>query len=90
MIRQIIYPTSNEFTLNLPDELLGKEVEVLAFELEKVDEQFRNIIEKGNNSSMIKSEKNDVFQRKELDEFYDNFQLDLSHYTFNRDEANER
>ncbi len=90
MIRQIIYPTSNEFTLNLPDELLGKEVEVLAFELEKEDVKFRNPNDKGKKSSMIKSEKDDVFQRKELDEFYDNFQLDLTHFTFNRDEANER
>lgn len=35
MIRQIIVPTSNSYVLNLPDELVGKEVEVLAFELQK-------------------------------------------------------
>jgi hypothetical protein len=35
MIREIIFPTSNSYTLLLPDNLIGKEVEVLAFEVEE-------------------------------------------------------
>jgi hypothetical protein len=31
MIRQIIVPTKNTFLLHLPDDLVGKEVEVIAF-----------------------------------------------------------
>jgi hypothetical protein len=90
MVRQIIYPSSNKITLNLPDELLGKEVEILAFELEKDDKKLRNSMEKGKHSSIIKGDKEDIYQRKKLDEFYDNFQLDFSNYKFDRNEANER
>ena len=35
LIREIIYPTENNYTLRLPDEMIGKEVEVIAFEIEK-------------------------------------------------------
>ncbi|MFC4230421.1 hypothetical protein ACFOW1_00860 [Parasediminibacterium paludis] len=34
MIRQIITPTSNTYTLTIPNELVGKQIEVLVFELE--------------------------------------------------------
>ncbi len=34
MIRQIVVPTQNNYTLELPDEMIGKKVEVIAFELE--------------------------------------------------------
>jgi hypothetical protein len=33
MIRQIIIPTQNSYTINLPNEMIGKEVEVIAFEI---------------------------------------------------------
>ena len=35
LIREIIYPTENNYTLRLPDEMIGKQVEVIAFEIEK-------------------------------------------------------
>jgi len=35
MIREIVKPTKNTYTLNLPDEMIGKVVEVIAFEIEK-------------------------------------------------------
>lgn len=35
LIREIIYPTENNYILRLPDEMIGKEVEVIAFEIEK-------------------------------------------------------
>lgn len=35
MTREIIVPAENKVTLQLPDEMVGKEVEIIAFELEK-------------------------------------------------------
>ena len=35
LIREIIYPTENNYTLRLPDEMIGKEVEIIAFEIGK-------------------------------------------------------
>lgn len=35
LIREIIVPTSNTYVLNLPDKLIGKRVEVIAFEIEE-------------------------------------------------------
>lgn len=35
MIREIIVPAENKVTLQLPDEMVGKEVEIIAFELGK-------------------------------------------------------
>ena len=35
LIREIIYPTENNYTLRLPDEMIGKEVEIIAFEIDK-------------------------------------------------------
>lgn len=34
LIREIIVPTGNSYTLNLPDQMIGKQVEVIAFEIE--------------------------------------------------------
>ena len=34
LIREIIVPTSNSYVLNLPDRLIGKQVEVIAFEID--------------------------------------------------------
>jgi hypothetical protein len=76
MIRQIITPTSNTYTLTLPNELVGKEVEVLAFELE--------------NSSNQNSSFNSVNEKAELDNFYNAINLDFSNFKFDRDAANER
>ena len=33
MLRQIVVPTQNFFTLQLPSEYIGKQVEVIAFEV---------------------------------------------------------
>ena len=35
LIREIICPTENTYTLRLPDEMIGKEVEIIAFEIGK-------------------------------------------------------
>ena len=39
LIREIIYPTENNYTLRLPDGMIGKQVEVIAFEIEKTPEK---------------------------------------------------
>ncbi len=76
MIRQIITPTSNTYTLTLPNELVGKKIEVLAFELENSSNQ---------NSSYISAN-----EKAELDNFYNSINLDFSNFKFDRDAANER
>ena len=34
MVRQIVVPTQNTYLLRLPDHLVGKTIEVIAFEIE--------------------------------------------------------
>lgn len=34
MIREVIKPKKNTYMLNLPDEMIGKTIEVIAFEIE--------------------------------------------------------
>ncbi|WP_254412406.1 hypothetical protein [Dyadobacter diqingensis] len=34
LVREIIVPTGNSYLLNLPDEMIGKQVEVIAFEID--------------------------------------------------------
>lgn len=36
LIREIIFPTENTYTLKLPEEMIGKQIEIIAFEIEKV------------------------------------------------------
>lgn len=38
MIRELIKPSGNTYILNLPDEMVGKTVEVIAFEIEESKE----------------------------------------------------
>lgn len=35
LIREIIFPTENTYTLHLPEKMIGKQVEIIAFEIEK-------------------------------------------------------
>ncbi|MDZ7897650.1 MAG: hypothetical protein U5N85_06435 [Arcicella sp.] len=35
LVREIIYPTENNYTLRLPDEMIGQEVEIIAFRVEE-------------------------------------------------------
>ncbi|MDX2302195.1 MAG: hypothetical protein NW226_05310 [Microscillaceae bacterium] len=79
MIRKIIIPTQDSYLLQLPAYFIGKKVEVLAFELK---------------SETIRKSKTTVPESKEdrilyLKKVLDKFRVDLSNFTFNRDEANE-
>ena len=39
MIREIVKPEGNTYILNLPDEMVGKTLEVIAFEVEEIKSQ---------------------------------------------------
>lgn len=75
MVRELITPVDNKYILNLPDEMIGKTVEVIAFEIEdKADilegKQVQNI--------------QDIKQR------YSKYpRISHDNYQFNRDEAND-
>lgn len=44
MVRTILKPEQNKITLQLPDDLIGKTVEVIAFEVEDTDVKITNKI----------------------------------------------
>ena len=75
MIRELIKPSGNTYILNLPDEMVGKTVEVIAFEIENSD----NAIE-------IKEEKS----LQDIKQKYSRYPV-ISHddFKFNRDDAND-
>jgi len=75
MIRELIKPVDNTYILNLPDEMIGKTVEVIAFEVENVDK----LTEVSNPQTI-----HDIRER------YSHYPV-ISHenYRFNRDEAND-
>lgn len=78
MIRTIVKPSKNSLTLNLPDDLVGKTVEVIAFEIEPIA------------SSTPVSEVNDKAKRiREIEKALSNYRVDLSGFKFDRDEAND-
>jgi hypothetical protein len=73
LIREIIYPTENNYTIHLPDELIGKEVEVIAFEIEKTPKK-------------LNSDKTE--RLKDLQSIFKKNRIDLTNFKFDRDEAN--
>ena len=76
MITEFITPVDNKYTLNLPDEMLGKTIQVIAFEIGK-DEAM---------DSVVKS----VQKLQDIKDRYAKLPL-ISHdnYQFNRDDAND-
>lgn len=74
LIREIIVPTSNAYVLNLPDEMIGKQVEVIAFEIEKPDQKTRT-----------EDPTEDISKIRNI---FKNSLIDLSSYKFDRDQAN--
>lgn len=75
MIRQIVMPTQNTYVLQLPDEFVGKMVEVLAFELEQ--------------EQLPKRELSKAQRLAAIKKGLDKYRIDLSSFRFNRDEAND-
>lgn len=75
MIRQIVVPTQNNYTLELPDEMVGKKVEVIVFEIENVTTE---------NNGTNNTEK----RLRNIKKIFQDNLIDMSNYKFNRDEAN--
>lgn len=75
MIRAVIKPRKNTYILNLPNEMIGKTIEVIAFEIENS----KNKTAKANTPQDI----------KDIQERYSRYPV-ISHdnYHFDRDEAN--
>lgn len=74
MLREIITPLEPVVTVRLPEEMVGKTVEVIAFEIE---------------DTTIKKPSFNREQRLHLiDDLTANTLVDLTNFTFNRDEAN--
>jgi|694.fasta_scaffold20295_4 hypothetical protein len=74
MYRALITPTETSLTIELPQDLVGKPIEVLAFDIQT--------------SGKLEARKKP--SAKEINQFYAAYQVDMSGYKFNRDEANER
>jgi hypothetical protein len=73
LLREIITPTNPIVTMRLPDEMVGKTVELIAFEIES-------------NKPLSVLSKEQRLQR--IDELTLSSLVDLSNFTFNRDDAN--
>jgi hypothetical protein len=73
MLRQIITPSEPSFTLNLPAEMVGKTVEVIAFEIDDITSR----------QQLSKEEK-----IKSIQSITNQSLIDLSKFKFNRDDAN--
>lgn len=76
MIRTILKSTKNSLTLELPDDLVGKTIEVIAFEIDQISppKEFQDI----ERSKKIEA----------IDKALSKYRVDLSGYKFDRDEAN--
>ncbi|MEK6614674.1 MAG: hypothetical protein AABZ32_00955 [Bacteroidota bacterium] len=79
MYRQIIVPENTKLILQLPSEFVGHQIEVIAFPVE--NEEAVTVTNK-----KWTKKKTD----KELDDFYNTIRIDMTHYKFNRQRANER
>ncbi|MHA4742385.1 hypothetical protein [Dyadobacter sp. MSC1_007] len=75
LVREIIVPTSNSYTLTLPDEMVGKQVEVIAFEVE-------------NSPLSAPTGKSKIDQITDIRAIFKDSLVDLSGFKFDRDEAN--
>lgn len=72
MYRQIFIPTEKAHSIDLPKEMYGVSVEVIAFPVQ--DEHLPLA----------------VSQKLDARMFYNSIRLDLSRFTFDRNEANKR
>jgi hypothetical protein len=77
MIRTILKSNKNSLTLRLPDDLVGKTIEVIAFELDELNPE-------------KKLPDADRLKRIEaIDKALSKYRFDLSDFKFDRDEAND-
>lgn len=57
LIREIIFPTENTYTLHLPEEMIGKQVEIIAFEIEKATSMAKKAKHQGESFSSQKKDR---------------------------------
>lgn len=76
MVRTILKSENNKLTLQLPDDLVGKMIEVIAFSIEDT----KNI----SADSVSKSKRIDA-----INNVLNKHRVDLSNYKFDRGEAND-
>ena len=94
LIREIIVPTSNSYTLTLPDKLIGKKVEVmLAFETDSKpdlthEEKMKRLNESLANLKIDLSKIKSDGKVAEIQEIFKDNLVDMSNFKFDRDEAN--
>jgi hypothetical protein len=74
MLRQIIFPSEQNFTLQLPMEMVGKTIEVIAFEIDE--------------TKIRKTDTTKAKRVKAIEAITKNSLVDLSNFKFNRQEAN--
>jgi hypothetical protein len=78
MVREIIQPHENAYTIQLPDELMGKTVEIIAFAIEE------------QNTKAVINEIDLEKRLKSIRERYSTFpSISHANYSFDRDEAND-
>lgn len=75
MIRTILKPTKSSLTIKLPENLIGKVIEVLAFEVDETAEVKKRVAKKSSVEQL----------KKELAEF----SFNSGGYKFDRGEAND-
>lgn len=76
MIRTILKTNKNSLTLELPDDLVGKVIEVIAFSVEDVTKVVEDSIPKEKRVALLKDK-------------LKNFSFNSGGFKFNRDEAND-
>lgn len=72
-VKKIIVPTSTSFTLTLPKEMIGKEIEVVASEV---------------NAPRVLTELEKQQRMEAIEAIFKDSRVDLSNFKFDRDEAN--
>ncbi|MBI2966930.1 MAG: hypothetical protein HYY40_03840 [Bacteroidetes bacterium] len=75
MYRQIIIPENTQLLLQIPEEFVGKQVEVIAFTIKDAES--------------LKKE-GDPYSLEKALEFFKAHPISLKNYKFNRERANER
>jgi len=76
MVRTILKSENNKLTLQLPDDLVGKMIEVITFSIEDT--------KRTSNDSISKSKRIDA-----INNVLNKHRVDLSDYKFDRNEAND-
>ncbi len=76
MVRTILKPEKNSLTIKLPDNFIGKVIEVIAFEIEQVG-----------SDKIVDSEKRKRIEV--INKALSKHRVDLSNFKFDRDEAND-